>query len=105
MPVRSTIHWSDVSNICSRSWLVSTFGGNAVPHPVITAPRIPLGVLGMRFSSWICAVGSVPAGSVLAGSSAGAQPGDRLTQRHPFPGHRDVTLQHAVEGRADLGVA
>ena len=48
MPVRSTIHSSDVSNICSRSWLVSTFGGRAVPHPVMTAPR----VAGLVSSAW-----------------------------------------------------
>ena len=37
MPVRSTIHWSLVSTRCSRSALVRTCSGSAVPHPAIAA--------------------------------------------------------------------
>jgi hypothetical protein len=32
----------------ARSWLVSVFGGRAVPHPVITAPRAPGRTAGME---------------------------------------------------------
>src|SRR5208337_3465150 len=35
MPVRSVIHWSDVSTIFSRSKLVSTFSGSSEPVPNI----------------------------------------------------------------------
>ena len=38
-PERSTIHSSLVSSIDSRSLLVTTVGGSAVPHPVMTQPR------------------------------------------------------------------
>ena len=38
-PERSTIHSSLVSRIDSRSLLVTTVGGSAVPHPVMTQPR------------------------------------------------------------------
>src|SRR6266536_1027661 len=37
MPVRSVIHWSLVSTSCSRSALVRTYGGTAVPSPTISA--------------------------------------------------------------------
>ena len=48
MPVRSTIHSSLVSRpMSARSWLVSVFGGRAVPHPVITAPLAPGRMAGM----------------------------------------------------------
>ncbi len=38
MPERSTIHSSVVSRRASRSALVTTLSGRALPHPVITAP-------------------------------------------------------------------
>ena len=41
MPVRSRIHSSVVSIIPARSSLVRTFGGSAVPQPVMTAPATP----------------------------------------------------------------
>jgi hypothetical protein len=33
IPVRSVIHWSEVSTIFSRSWLVITFFGSVDPVP------------------------------------------------------------------------
>src|SRR4029077_618153 len=39
MPVRSTIHSSDVSTSFSRSWFVSTRSGTYMPVPVIVVPR------------------------------------------------------------------
>ena len=59
MPVRSTIQSWSVSNMPSRSWLVSTFGGSAVPQPVMTPPRTPCGVAGIRPSSARRSVGEV----------------------------------------------
>src|SRR5262245_32712865 len=41
MPVRSTIHSSDVSTSRSRSWFVSTRSGTYMPVPVIVVPRMP----------------------------------------------------------------
>ena len=38
IPVRSTIHWSLVSNRVMMSWLVTTVGGRAVAQPVIAQP-------------------------------------------------------------------
>src|SRR5438876_113439 len=41
MPVRSTIHWSEVSRYFSNSELGTTRGGTAVPSPVIAALDVP----------------------------------------------------------------
>src|ERR1044072_2774515 len=43
MPVRSTIHSSEVSTSFARSAFVSTRSGTYMPVPVIVAPRIPSG--------------------------------------------------------------
>src|SRR5262245_16535724 len=43
MPVRSTIHSSDVSTSFSRSWFVSTRSGTYMPVPVMVVPRMPSG--------------------------------------------------------------
>src|SRR6185503_1273124 len=43
MPVRSTIHSSDVSTSFSRSWFVNTRSGTYMPVPVMVMPRIPSG--------------------------------------------------------------
>src|SRR5437867_5689092 len=43
MPVRSRIHSSEVSTMCSRSRFVSTRSGTYIPVPVMVAPRIPSG--------------------------------------------------------------
>src|SRR5262245_42165829 len=43
IPVRSTIHSSEVSTMRSRSALVSRFSGTYIPVPVIVAPRIASG--------------------------------------------------------------
>ena len=40
MPVRSVIHWSEVSTIFSRSALVITFSGKAEPVPSTPATHI-----------------------------------------------------------------
>ena len=42
MPVRSTIHWSEVSRNFSRSALVTTRSGTAVPRPVMAAIGVAL---------------------------------------------------------------
>src|SRR5262249_19084740 len=39
MPVRSTIHLSDVSTSFSRSWFDSTRSGTYMPVPVMVVPR------------------------------------------------------------------
>src|SRR5262249_48868961 len=41
MPVRWTIHSSDVSTICSRSWLVSRRSGTKLPRPAIPTRMVP----------------------------------------------------------------
>ena len=61
-----------------------TFGGRAVPQPVMTRAADVRG---------------------MAGMSDRPQPGDGLAQRDPFAVDRDVALQHAGERRADLRVA
>ena len=76
MPVRSTIHSSDVSIICSRSLLVSVFGPRAEPQPVITAPRTPEG---------------------SAGISDRPQPCDGLSHCHSFALDGNVALEDAGE--------
>src|SRR5438093_7250346 len=43
MPVRSTIHSSDVSTSFARSWFVSTRSGTYMPVPVMVTPRMPSG--------------------------------------------------------------
>src|SRR5215813_9808789 len=43
MPVRSTIHSSEVSTSFVRSWFVSTRSGTYMPVPVIVVPRIMSG--------------------------------------------------------------
>ncbi len=56
IPVRATIHSSLVSSVFSRSWLVTTFSGSAVPQPEMTAPVAPGRVAGIwsppRRPSW-----------------------------------------------------
>ena len=51
IPVRATIHSSLVSRVFSRSWLVTTFSGRAVPQPEMTAPVAPGRVAGMSETS------------------------------------------------------
>src|SRR5262245_26212114 len=98
MPVRSMIHSSLVSSpMSARSWLVSTFGGSAVPHPVMTAPRAFGRVTGIWGSSF--GLGG------RAGRARRAEPGDRLAGGHPLGGNGDVALQRAGERRADLVLA
>ena len=75
----------DVSNISSRSWLVSTFGGSAVPQPVMTRAADAGG--NCRH---------------VRPSSARRWVGACVTRS---PDDRDVALQDAGERRADLGVA
>src|SRR5262245_29757141 len=43
MPVRSRIHSSEVSTMCSRSRFVSTRSGTYIPVPVMVAPRMASG--------------------------------------------------------------
>src|SRR4030065_747412 len=40
IPGRSTIHWSEVSTIFSRSELVNTFSGTAEPVPIISGYKV-----------------------------------------------------------------
>ena len=77
-----------VEAMSSRSSLVSVFGGRAVPHPVMTAPRTPGRTAGMRFPLQLVRSQAI---------------GWRGVTRSVGDG--DVALQDAGERRADLGVA
>ena len=72
MPVRSTIHSSVVSSMASRSALVTTLSGSAVPQPVIAAPTSSVD---------------------HRAASRRPQPGDRLAGRHPFAVVREARLR------------
>src|SRR6185436_10633457 len=54
MPVRLTIHSSDVSTSFSRSWFVITRDGAYMPQPVISALAIE--VLLERMYLWSCRI-------------------------------------------------
>ena len=45
MPVRSRIHWSEVSTTCDRSSFVTTRSGAYMPQPTISALRLCSAIL------------------------------------------------------------
>ena len=54
MPVRLVIHSSEVSTIRSRSALVSTRSGTAMPQPVIAALRMVVLRVGAADQTFVC---------------------------------------------------
>src|SRR6478609_6514057 len=81
MPLRSTIHASVVSSVASRSALVTTFSGSAVPHPVMRAD--------LTSTSWSC----------------GSEPCNGLARHHALAEVGEDSFDTSRERRPHLRIA
>src|SRR6266699_1094523 len=111
MPVRSVIHWSLVSTSCSRSALVRTYGGTAVPSPTIsaatTAPFLsgpscgPSSTVPVPFSSRCLATPTLPPSRKLPMSLERSQAEQDLAGCDQFALPGQMRHDLAAEGASD----
>src|SRR3954451_17476002 len=104
MPLRSTIHSSLVSSMASRSALVTTLSGSAVPQPEMRAD-----VMSPSCRSRGAIVETPPPNPkgirLLGGRSRRPKPRDRLTGHHPLAQVREDPFDASRERRPNLRLA